>query len=74
MVVDEDPGKIIDMYLGKIHFIVPRFLEKNRMRSESQRMLLIKNNAGAYDFSNKYILLVYNVKIRSILKIYPLIS
>ena len=42
---DEDPGKI-----GKIHFIVPKFWGKKRMRSEAQRMLLIKNNAGAYYF------------------------
>ena len=42
---DEDPGKI--------HFIAPKFWGKNRMRSEAQRMLLIKNNAGAYYFSNK---------------------
>ena len=45
MAADEDPGKI--------HFIAPKFWGKNRMRSEAQRMLLIKNNAGAYDFSNK---------------------
>ena len=37
MTVDKEPGKI--------HFIVPRFFEKNRMRSEAQRMLPIKNNA-----------------------------
>ena len=39
---DEDPGKI--------HFIFPKFWGKKRMRSEAQRMLLIKNNAGAYYF------------------------
>lgn len=37
----------VDEDAGKIHFIVLRFLEKNRMYSEAQRMLLIKNNAGA---------------------------
>ena len=42
---DEDPGKI--------HFIFPKFWRKKRMRSEAQRMLLIKNNAGAYYFWNK---------------------
>ena len=39
---DEDPGKI--------HFIVLKFWGKKRMRSEAQRMLLIKNDAGAYYF------------------------
>ena len=39
---DEDPGKI--------HFIAPKFWGKKHMRSEAQRMLLIKNNAGAYYF------------------------
>ena len=44
---DEDPGKI--------HFIFPKFWGKKRMRSEAQRMLLIKNNDGAcaYYFWNK---------------------
>ena len=37
---DEDPGKI--------HFIVLKFWGKKRMLSEAQRMLLIKNDAGAY--------------------------
>ena len=39
---DEDPGKI--------HFIAPKFWGKKRMRNEAQRMLLIKNNVGAYYF------------------------
>ena len=47
------------------------------MRSEAQRMLLIKNNAGALVLTiseTNYRLLVYDVKIRSIFKNYPLIS
>ena len=54
---DEDPGKI--------HFIFPKFWGKRRMRSEAQRMLLIKNNDGACYFWNK---------LRSIFKNYLLIS
>ena len=67
---DEDPGKI--------HFIFPKFWGKKRMRSEAQRMLLIKNNAGARlaltISETNYRFLVYDVKIRSIFKNYPLIS
>ena len=58
---DEDPGKI-----SKIHFIFPKFWGKKRMRSEAQRMLTISET--------NYRFLVYDVKIRSIFKNYPLIS
>ena len=46
------------------------------MRSEAQRMLLIKNNAGlALTISEtNYSLLAYDAKIRSIFKNYLLIS
>ena len=66
MAADEDPGKI--------HFIFPRFWGKNRMHSEAQRMLLIKNNAGAYDFSNKLQIACLSCKVRPIFKNYLLIS
>ena len=66
MAADEDPGKI--------HFIAPRFWGKNRMRSKAQRMLLIKTMLALTISQTNYRLLVYDVKIRSIFKIYPLIS
>ena len=63
---DEDPGRI--------HFIVPRFWRKKRMRSEAQRMLLLKTMLALTISETNYRLLVYDAKIRSILKNYLLIS